>query len=222
MNKPSRQMEFLVWGGLVFIIALIAGAFAWTKLSSARPLPVIGQISNFTLTNQDNQPVTLADMRGKVWVADVIFTRCAGPCPEMTHQMAGLQSNLPPDQPVRLVTFTSDPDYDTPAVMRRYASRFNASFNLWYFLTGPRKELRNLEINDFKFVVVEKKPGEQETPEDLFIHSTWFVLVDQLGRVRGWTDAQGSLHAYFDSLDPGDRAELLRAIRQLLREPAKT
>jgi protein SCO1/2 len=206
----------------VLIIAVIAGAFAWTKLAHPRPLPVIGQISHFDLTNQDNQPVTLPEMRGKVWIADVIFTRCAGPCPIMTHHMAELQAALPTNKPVRLVTFTSDPEYDTPPVLKRYAARFNADTNRWWFLTGPKSELRNLEINDFKFVVVEKKPGEQSTPQDLFIHSTWFVLVDQLGQVRGWTDAEGHLHAYFDSEDPAARAEILRAVQQLLREPPTT
>jgi protein SCO1 len=218
MNKPSRQTEWLVWGGLVLIIAAIGGAFVWTKFATARPLPVIGQITNFTLTNQNNEPVTLSSLRGKVWVADVIFTRCAGPCPVMTHHLAELQAALPTNEPIRLVTLTSDPEYDTPAVLKRYAARFGADSNRWDFLTGPKPEIRRLAINDFKFVVVEKKHEEQSAPEDLFIHSTWFVLVDQSGRVRGWTDAQGQLHAYFDSEDPAARAEILPAIQQLLHE----
>ncbi len=75
-------------------------------------------------------------------------------------------------------------------------------------------------MNDFKFVVVEKKPEERSVPDDLFIHSTWFVLVDQQGRVRGWTDDDGSLHAYFDSDRPGDaQPEILSAIKPLLHEP---
>ncbi|HWF18534.1 MAG TPA: SCO family protein [Verrucomicrobiae bacterium] len=219
MNKPARQTEWLVWGGLVLIIAVIGGAFAWTKFAAGRPLPVIGQISDFTLTNQNNEAVTLSSLRGKVWVADVIFTRCPGPCPTMTHHLAEVQAALPANEPVRLVTLTSDPEYDTPEVLKRYAARFNADSNRWYFLTGPKPEIRRLAVNDFKFVVVEKKPGEQTIPNDLFIHSTWFVLVDQRGRVRGWTDAQGQLHAYFDSEDPAARSEILPAIQQLMREP---
>ncbi len=97
------------------------------------PLPVIGQITGFTLTNQDNAAVSLADLRGKVWVADVVFTRCAGPCPRMTHQLAELQSALPANQPVRLVTLTSDPEYDTPPVLKKYAARFGADSNRWMF-----------------------------------------------------------------------------------------
>ncbi|MDB6112663.1 MAG: photosynthetic protein synthase [Pedosphaera sp.] len=119
---------------------------------------------------------------------------------------------------MRLVSFTSDPEYDTPAVLKRYAERFGANSNQWSFLTGNKKEIRQLAVNDFKFVVVEKKPEEREVPEDLFIHSTWFVLVDAKGQVRGWTDREGQLHAYFDSEDPDARARILNAIPQLLRE----
>ena len=78
----------LVWGGLLLTIAIIAGAFAWTKIRGNRPLPVIGQIPDFTLTNENNEAVSFADLKGKVWVADIIFTRCPGPCPTMTRQLA--------------------------------------------------------------------------------------------------------------------------------------
>jgi protein SCO1 len=181
-------------------------------------LPVIGQISDFNLTNQDHQPVSLADLRGKVWVADIIFTRCPGPCPTMTHHLAELQAQLPPGVPVKFVTLTSDPEFDTPTVLKKYAERFNADSNLWVFLTGPRTDLRKLAVNDFKFVVVDKKPADREVPDDLFIHSIYYVIVDQQGRVRGWTDRDGSLHADYDSEDEAARAQIIPAIKQLLRE----
>jgi cytochrome oxidase Cu insertion factor (SCO1/SenC/PrrC family) len=219
MNNSARKIEWVVLGGLVVVIVAIVGAFAWSKMGPIKSLPVTGQLSDFNLTNQDGERISLASLRGHVWVADVIFTRCAGPCPTMTHVMEQLQSSLPAGQPVRLVTLTSDPDYDTPPVLRKYAARFNADSNVWTFLTGPKPDIRKLEVNDFKFVVVEKTAKEQETPVDLFIHSTWFVLVDQQGRVRGWTDADGHLHAYFDSLDPDTPRQILAAIKQLLREP---
>jgi cytochrome oxidase Cu insertion factor (SCO1/SenC/PrrC family) len=220
MNPTSRKTEWLVWGGLALIIATISGAFVLSKLKGAtRVLPAIGQITNFSLTNQDGATVSLASLRGKVWVADIIFTRCAGPCPAMTHQLALLQAALPAGNPAQIVTLTSDPEYDTPAVLKKYSLRFNANSNRWTFLTGPKPEIRRLAVDDFKFVVVEKQPGEREAPADLFIHSTWFVLVDKQARVRGWTDRDGSLHAYFDSEDPATQSELLSAINQLQREP---
>src|SRR5579872_5428234 len=211
MNEPARKIEWLVWGGLVLIITVIGVAFAWSKLNSGdRPLPVLAQLPGFTLTNQNNEPVSLASLRGQVWIADIIFTRCPGPCAKMTRHLAELQTALPANQPVRLVSFTSDPEYDTPTILKKYADKFNADSRRWWFLTGDRREIRQLAVNDFKFVVVEKKPGEREVPEDLFIHSTYAVLVDQKGRVRGWTDREGRLHAYFDLLeDPDAKAEIL-------------
>jgi protein SCO1 len=215
LNKPAQKIEWLVWGGLVFIIAAIGGAFVWSKLHGAPNLPIIGQISPFNLTNQNNQPVSLDNLRGQVWVADIIFTRCPGPCPTMTHHLAELQAALPANSAMRLVTLTSDPEYDTAPVLKTYAARFGANSNRWFFLTGPKPEIRGLAVNDFKFVVVDKKPEDRSVPEDLFIHSTWFVLVDQQGRVRGWTDREGQLHAYFDSEDLTTRTEILAAIKQL-------
>jgi len=220
MNGPARKTERVVWGGLVLTIAAIGAAFALSRLGAGnRPLPIIGQIPDFNLTNQNSEAVTLANLRGKVWVADIIFTRCPGPCATMTRHLAELQSALPKNEPVRLVSFTSDPENDTPAVLKKYAGLFGADANHWWFLTGNKPEIRGLAVNDFKFVVVEKKPEDRTVPDDLFIHSTWYVLVDQKGQVRGWTDREGRLHAYFDSADADARAEILPAIKQLLNEP---
>jgi protein SCO1/2 len=217
MNTPPRKLEWLVWGGLALIMAGTAGMFAWTKLAVPQPLPKIGQISNFTLTNQDNHVVSLADLRGKVWVADIIFTRCGSSCPVMTHRMAQLQGDLA-NLPVRLVTLTRDPEYDTPKILKEYAARYNADPARWDFLTGPEPEIRRLAVSDFKFVAIENTEPGHKVPEDLFLHSTYFVLVDQTGQVRGWTDKDGGLHAYFDSADEAAQAELLKAIKQLLTE----
>jgi protein SCO1/2 len=224
-DQRPQKIEWLVWSGLVLIIAFIGGAFLWSRFkpspaSADKSLPVLGQLPDLTLTNQNNQPISLADLRGQIWVADIIFTRCPGPCAKMTRHFTELQSELPADKPVKLVTLTSDPEYDQPPVLKKYAERFGAVANRWWFLTGDKPQIRRLAVNDFKFVVVEKKREEREIPEDLFIHSTWFVLVDQKGRVRGWTDAEGHLHAYYDSEDPAARKQILAGIKELLREPA--
>jgi len=136
----------------------------------------------------------------------------------MTRHFAELQAALPANEPVKLVSLTSDPEYDTPKVLKKYAERFGADSNRWWFLTGDKPQIHRLAVNDFKFVVVEKKPEERDIPDDLFLHSTWFVLVDRQGRVRGWTDSEGRLHAYYDSEVPEDRAKIPAGIKQLLRE----
>jgi protein SCO1/2 len=223
MNQPARKMDRLVWGGLALTIAVIGAAFTLSRLRGGEhPLPVIGRLPDFSLTNQTGERVTLADLRGKIWVADIIFARCPGPCATMTKRMAELQSDLRANEPVRLVTLTSDPSHDTPEVLKKYAERFGADAGRWSFLTGNLAEIRGLAVNDFKFTVVERDPQDRAVPDDLFIHSTWFALIDQQGRVRGWTDTQGRMHAYFESSEPEALAQLRSAIRQLLREPAPT
>src|SRR5208283_2534015 len=101
-------------------------------------------------------PVTLATLRGHVWVADIIFTRCGGPCPRMTRQMKDLQEALPANSQARLVTLTTDADFDTPAVLKAYGERFGADFNRWLFLTGTKPGIANLAIDSLKLTAIEK------------------------------------------------------------------
>ncbi len=205
---------------LTVVILVIVGAFVRSKLPGEnRPLPVIGQIPEFTLTNQNGERATLAGLRGKVWIADVIFTRCPGPCTKMTAALAKLLAALPADEPVRLVSFTSDPDNDTPEKLKTYAGKFGADGGRWWFLTGEKQAIRGLEVKDFKFVVQEKPAPDRQVPDDLFIHSTSFMLVDRQGRLRGWTDRAGQVHAKFDLEDADLQAQMLSALKQLLKEP---
>jgi protein SCO1/2 len=220
VNNSTKKIEWLVWGGLIAVIAVVGIAFAWSKLrESARPMPVLGQIPAFNLTNQNNEAVSAANLRGKVWVADIIFTRCPGPCAKMTREFAKLQAALPVDGAVRLVSLTSDPEYDTAAKLKEYAGKFGTDANRWWFLTGDKKEIGSLAVNDFKFVVLDKEPKDRDVPDDLFIHSTWFVIVDKQGRLRGWTDRDGQVHAKFDLEDADAQAQMLAAVKQLSKEP---
>ena len=112
MNQPVRRIDWPVWGGLALVALTLLAAFLLVQLKSrtapVQPLPVYGQIADFSLTNQDGRAVSLADLRGQVWVADIIFTRCPGPCLKMTKQMQAIQDALPPDSQTKLVTLTTD------------------------------------------------------------------------------------------------------------------
>jgi protein SCO1/2 len=218
MNNPARHLQWLIWTGVLLIILLATFVFN-------RPgpplvaLPVIGPVTDFQLTNQDGKAVSLEQLRGKVWVADIIFTRCPGPCRKMTGSFRELQSALPAGDRVRLVSLTSDPENDTAAVLKKYAAEFQADPGRWWFLTGDRKQLYDLALNGLRFVVKTNDTSNGVPPEGLITHSTWFALVDQQGRMRGWTDANGGLHATFEYDDLEQLARLRAAIRQLLREP---
>jgi protein SCO1/2 len=217
MNEPGRKIQWLAWGGLALVIATILLTYlsAQFKLRalSPKPLPVYGQVADFTLTNQDSLAISLADLRGHPWVADIIFTRCPGPCIKMTRQMKQLQDALPPGSQARLISLTTDPPYDTPPILKAFAHRFGADSNRWLFLTGAKIQIAHLAIDSLKLVAMEKEPEKRETPEDLFIHATIFVIVDKRAQLRGVFETTG------DDIDPLKvKAQILAALRQLERE----
>jgi len=216
MNEGTRKTVWLVWGGLLLLVSLLTVGLLLqirSRTNARETLPVLGQVSDFTLTNQNGRAVSLADLRGHVWVADIIFTRCAGPCPRMTRQMKELEKALPAGSDTKLVTLTTDPDYDTPAILKTYSERFSADLSRWTFLTGTKPEIRKLGINSLKLAAVEKSPEERESPNDLFIHATLFVVVDRKGQVRGVFETTG------EGIDPKQvQAKILENVSQLERE----
>jgi protein SCO1 len=218
MTQPARKIEWMVWAGVALItltLLLAVALVVWkSRALAGRPLPIYGAVAEFALTNQSQQVVTLADLRGRVWVADIIFTRCAGPCPIMTRFMADLQQALNrAGSKARLVTLTTDPEFDTPPVLKRYAERFNADTNTWMFLTGTKEQIAKLGIESLKLTGLEKPVAERQSPADLFIHSTMFVIVDKQARLRGVFETTG------EGVDPAvSKARILAAVRQLERE----
>ena len=210
-------MGWPVWGGLALVgmTALAVLVLAGLKFAggSAQPLPIYGQIADFALTNQDGGTVSLADLRGHVWVADIIFTRCPGPCLKMTRQMKELQEALPLTSQAKLVTLTTDPDFDTPSVLKTYAQRFGADPGRWTFLTGTKAQIAKLAVDSLKLSAVPKRPEDRESPDDLFVHSTIFVLADKRGQLRGVFETSG------EDIDPAQvQTQILAAVRQLERE----
>jgi protein SCO1 len=182
-------MEWIVWGGLLITILALLAAFVILPFRS-RPLPVLGQMPDFALTGQDNQNVTLASLRGKVWIADVIFTRCAGQCPVMSAHMRAIQDALPAGSPIKLVSFTTDPSFDSPSVLNQYGAHFGARDGQWIFLTGSKAALRHATVNGLKLSVEDNPSGQSDNAGDLFIHSEKLVLLDQDGRIRGYFDGE--------------------------------
>ena len=214
LNQQARKVEWLIYGGLLLLVATILLAFmlAALKVHAAlgKPLPVYGAVENFTLTNQNSRAISLTGLRGRVWVADIIFTRCPGQCLQMTTQMKQLQDALPASSQARLISLTTDPDYDTPPILTAYARRFGADPGRWIFLTGSKAELAKLAIDSLKLTVIEKPPEQRDSPQDLFVHSTIFVIVDKRGQLRGTFQTSGE-GVNFDKVKP----EILSAVRRL-------
>ena len=104
------------------------------------PLPKMWEVTDFTLTERSGQPLSFADLKGKVWVADLFYTTCPGPCPMLTSRLSDVQKAVGDLADVRLVSVSSDPEKDTPAILRQYAQKFGAKDH-WFFLTGAKAEI---------------------------------------------------------------------------------
>ena len=191
----------------VVLAALIAWAYVSVRQMHAHApsgLEHYARAPEFQLTDQNGQLVSLADLKGKVWVADFIFTRCPGPCPIMTSHMAELNQALGSKaNDVELVTITVDPEYDTPEVLKKYREHAGAMPVRWKFLTGPADKIREITIKGFLQPLSKDDVG---TP----MHSTRFILVDRDGWMRGFQDGS----------DPEVVQKLLVDIGSLLREPS--
>ena len=204
---------------MILVLVMLCLAYALTLLGLRRvhrqpALPVLGPVADFALLNQDARAITLADLSNHVWVADIIFTRCAGSCPVMSQSMKSLQDSLPSASRVKLVTLTTDPDFDTPPVLKKYAERFGADSNRWMFLTGTKAEIGRLAAYSLKLSAVPVKPEDQQNPADLFVHSTIFVIVDKQTRLRGTFETQG------DGVDwTNVQPRIIATVSQLEREP---
>jgi protein SCO1/2 len=183
----SQPRKVVAWVWLIFFLGLIIGSVVWMtvfvetmKKKPAQP-PIMGSISRFTLQDQDGRPMSPVQLRGKIWVADFIFTRCGGPCPLMSSKMAELQGALG-DRRAELVSFSVDPEYDQPAILKKYAQHYGAKPGKWHFLTGRKEEITRLLREDFK-IGFEQTDGP---PETAIVHGSHFVLVDGEGRIRGY------------------------------------
>lgn len=163
--------------GLLSILALILLSFGCRREPD---LMSFGPVPEFSLVDQNGRTASLKDLAGKVWVADFIFTNCAGTCPSMTTNMRKLQKVLPDE--IRMVSFSVDPARDTPSVLAQYAKHYAADEQRWVFLTGTREALYDLSIKGFK-LAIDDTIGTEAEP---ITHSTRFVLVDRHGQIRGY------------------------------------
>lgn len=157
---------------------------------------------DFTLTERSGQTLKLADLVGKIWVADFFYTTCPGPCPMLSSRLSDVQKELGSEPDLRLVSISIDPEKDTPDVLKLYAERFKAS-DRWLFLTGEKAVIYDLVRDGFKLPLADAvSPGEQIT------HSTRLILIDRTGTVRG----------FYEATDETGVRDLIRDIRKLLEE----
>jgi protein SCO1/2 len=171
-----------------------------TACSRKVDLPVMSTVPDFTLIERSSREVKNQELAGHIWIADFVYTSCGGICPIMTQKMRKLQDLLPAD--IRLVSFSVDPDIDTPDVLTKYAKQYGADPDRWLFLTGNRESLFKLSKEGFK-LAVDVAGGTELEP---ITHSSRFALVDRQGRIRG----------YYSMDEESELAHLVRDAKSLL------
>lgn len=201
----SRR-KFFLWGLVVATLALVTFEWLLTTAREQQPMPIVRQTRDFLLTNQLNQPTTASNLRGKVVVVDVIFSRCPAQCHRLSKLVAGFQDRLPAD--AKVVSLTADPIFDTPEVLSKYAARYHADATRWVFLTGPKADVYNFATHELLFTVLENPDPLHATLEDLFIHSTDFALLDRQGRLRGVVHGE----------EPDAAKQIISKVKRLLKE----
>ncbi|MBI4511676.1 MAG: SCO family protein [Deltaproteobacteria bacterium] len=177
------------------------------SLRAERPVPpVLLELPEFRLTSERGGPFGRADLLGRAWVADFVFLACPSVCPRLTSRMKALQEKLESlGDRVRLVTFTVDPENDTPEKLAEYARAHGANPEIWTFLTGPSSDVEKTVVGGFKIAMGKEPTGEKGEILQIF-HGEQFVLVDQAGNIRG----------YYRSDDQG-QADLVRDIKLIMR-----
>ena len=191
----NQKIRFIIYG-IVAVMLLVT--FLFKESIALDDLPISGSVPDFEFTDSNGETITREDMEGKVWVADFIFTTCTMACPIMTGNMNLIHKSFKDDNNVRIISISVYPEYDTPEVLKEYASRYNANTDRWHFLTGPEESVKNIIKTGFKI-------GDYE---DIIFHSEKFALVDVNGNIRG----------YYSGMETEDMSKLKKDIKRLLRE----
>jgi cytochrome oxidase Cu insertion factor (SCO1/SenC/PrrC family) len=199
---------------VIAVVLVVVRVCAWVLTPPPAPPPDdFGTVADFALTDQTGETTGRSDLLGKVWVAGFAFTRCTGPCPQVTATMAKLQAELKDEPDFRLVSFSVDPEHDTPEVLKAYSQVFAADPRRWFFLTGKKDDVYRLVQDSFHLGVLQN-PGEKQ-PGQAVTHSTRLALVDRKGRVMGYFEGRQT----DETGQPIDvLPQIKQAVKLLLRE----
>ena len=206
---PVAPRRSSVWKATLLLIPLLTvGLLLWLRQVEVqrlrnRNLANYGTMPSFELTNEKGEKFGSAQLAGKIWMADFIFTKCPGPCPIISTRMGELQKPLQKSD-VHFVSFSVDPETDTPEVLRDYAQKLKAQPERWDFLTGERELVYSLIRDGFKL------PVDRDEAAAGPVHSNRVVLIDRRGTIRG----------YYDALEPDAVTKLAADANHLLREQA--
>lgn len=200
------KMKRVINSAVMILTAILVVSCGETKKEPAEHhtflLPVIGErklggqgndtiyhtVSDFTLTNQYNETVTQKDVANKIYIADFFFATCQSICPQMSTELIRVQEAFKDDNDFMILSHSVNPAHDTVEVLKAYAEKYNAIKGKWHFLTGSKKEIYKLALNDYLVNALE----DDGSPEG-FIHSELFLLIDKQKRIRGMYDGTDSI-----------------------------
>jgi len=201
--------------GISFVI-LLFGIWAVPKIVNqfAKPdLVVIGDkvVPDFRFTNQHGETIANKNYEGKVYVVEFFFTTCPDICPIMNRNMVKIQNEFYGNPNLGIASFTIDPAYDTPSVLKDYAESYKITNPNWHLLTGDKEAIYTLANKGFNLYV-----GEAPGVEGGFEHSGYFALIDQNGNIRSRIDEHGNPIIYYDGLEADGIQMLIEDIKKLL------
>lgn len=211
--KNKRKVYFW-FVSLVICVPLLAFALVRYVESNNRSLPYYGEnfteikenearkVGAFEFTNQDGKMLTSKFVEGKIWVACYFFTTCPTICPKMIAGMGDIQQAFPDEDQIKMVSFTVDPDKDTPELLKHYANIRNINTSQWNLVTGTKKDLYKYARKELTLMATDGDGGPQD-----FIHSDRLVLVDQNNLIRG----------YYDGTEPNEVKQLITDIKKLIK-----
>ncbi len=246
-GHTGRPPGRLLWSGIGLLLVVIVG---WGLVSiggirlpwyaSEADLQRFDEVPEFALIERNGRPVRKADLLGKVWVANFIFTRCVDECPLETSRMARLQKTFAQEEAVRWVSITVDPEHDTPGVLARYARQFGADPLRWLFLTGEKMTIYRLARDGFHLGVMDSEAAPQTS--DVFlpprIRQAMQAYVNVLQPRVAWAhhpqeksspsilhsarfvlvDRQAQIRGYYNSREEDAMRRLQRHVAWLLRQ----
>ncbi len=200
-KKLLRYSIFFVVLTILFFVFVFAGTDNWKSKS-----PVISYVRPFSFITQDGLPFTQKDMLGKVCVVNYFFTSCKGICPHLNSNINEIYNAFKNEPEFIIVSHTSDPETDSPNVLKHYADSLKINTHKWIFLTGRKDSLYQAARNSY---LLDDPKNNVEKIEDQFLHTQFIALVDKNGQVRG---------QIYDGLKENDLAQLKADIKILLKE----
>jgi len=206
-EKPRKLALHPGWVAFAAVVLAVPMGALLMKRAVAPELPMLGDLPAFSLTAEDGTPFGKQDMLGRVWIADFVFTSCSDACPRLQSKMKKLQDRLIPAEQggnIGLLSISVDPERDTPQKLKQYGETFGARPGLWRSLTGDQQEVERTVVRGFHTAMakVPRDPVDPHLAAFEIMHGERLVLVDRMGRIRGYYDAD-------------DRDRLLRDARSL-------